>query len=387
MRKNYPESFVNVLDETVFTKKRFDELKKEAKKVRRFVITTAVVEKEVHTGFLSSIKNYCERHDAMMLVLPCADVASKNRAFGWNLDPILKGENIVYNDLKLNKNLFISSIKVSAKQVNPLTGLSRIGQKHGSFIYASPKQFLEYVAGSNKKKIPRALMTPGAITNPDYSTDKYMSARTSYIAESDHVLGAVVVELDEKNNFYFRQLQANPETGSFIDLSVQYNEDGSVERVLPEALILGDWHSGETDQTAYEVMKEVINDTDPKNIFIHDGFDGTSISHHDSGKPLVKAIKSQKKVTSLEKEIKKYAADLDELSELISDSIIIVKSNHDEHLSRYLVEGRYVMDPENHYYSLDLATKVIEGKDALKFATERYLKNPKRMYWLKRDDE
>jgi hypothetical protein len=386
MRKHHPEIFSNILDETVFTKKRFQELKKDVKGFKRFVITTAVVEKAVHVDFFKSIKNYCSRQKAKMLVLPCQDVASKNRAFNWNLDGILKGEHIVFNDLKLNTNLFISSIKLSAKQINPLTGLSRIGQRHGSFVYASPKQSLEYVADSNSKGIPRALMTPGAITAPDYNTDQYMSARTSYIAENDHVLGAVIVELDNNNLFHFRQIQANPETGSFYDLGVQYSADGKIKTVRPEALILGDWHSGSTDPVAKAVMRQLANDVKPKNLILHDLFDGKSITHHNEGKPLVKARNAMNNKHSLKQELEGVSKDLTELLTWVDNSIIVVKSNHDEHLDRYLVEGRYVNDPQNHYEALKLAQLLLEGKDVLKEVISESLKQPERLYWLKRDD-
>jgi hypothetical protein len=387
MRKNYPDLFKDVLDETVFTKKRFQKLKSRVRGSQRFIITTAVVEKKVHPEFYSSIKTYCKRNNTELLILPCQDIASRNRAFNWNLDGILKDDNIIYNDLKLNGNLFISSIKLSAKQINPLTGLSRIGQRHGSFVYASPKQSLEFVAESNKKKIPRALMTPGAITIPDYTTDSYMSSRTSYIAENDHVLGAVIVELDSGGIFHFRQIQANPVDGSFIDLHTCYMPNNKVTKVRPEALILGDWHSGSTDPVAKAAFKNLAKVVRPKNLILHDLFDGKSISHHNEGKPLVKAKNVMRNTHSLKSEILGVATDLNELLTWIDDSIIIVKSNHDEHLDRYLVEGRYVNDPQNHYDALKLAVDLLEGNDALKNSVSKNLNDPDRVYWLTRDDE
>ena len=46
--------------------------------------------------------------------------------------------------------------------------------------------------------------------------------------------------------------------------------------------------------------------------------------------------------------------------------IIIVKSNHDEFLTRYLQDGRYISDPTNHYISLKIATALFENEDVLK---------------------
>jgi hypothetical protein len=376
-----------VFDESLFTEARFKDLVKETKKYKKFVITTSVVEKSVDQNFLKSLRSYCRRNKAMLLVLPCADVASRGRGSEWILDPVLKNEHIVYNDLSLNDNLFICSIKLSAKHINPLTGLSRIGQRNGSFVYASPKQALEFVA-TKTKGIPHALMTPGAVTVGDYNTDKYMSGRTSYIAENDHVLGAVVVEISDRKLFHFRQIQAD-KTGSFIDLGVQYDASGKTKRVIPEAFVLGDYHSGETDLQAKQAWKEVCKLVKPKNLVLHDLYDGKSISHHDLNKPGKRAAKAMLNQLSLESEIRGMCSDLNEMMKWVNGELVIVKSNHDEVLERYLNEGRYIQDPHNHYLSLKLAQKQLEQIDPLKYAAEELfgVANKSRIKWLLRDEE
>lgn len=59
----------------MFTAERLESLKDDAKKYKRFFVTTAVSGKAVDANFLASIKNFCERHDALLLILPCEDVA------------------------------------------------------------------------------------------------------------------------------------------------------------------------------------------------------------------------------------------------------------------------------------------------------------------------
>lgn len=376
-----------IFDETLFTEDRFSDLVKKTKKHKKFIVTTAVVEKEVHQGFLGALKNYCKRNNAMLLILPCADVASRNKGSEWALDPILRHENVVYNDLALNSNLFVSSIKLSAKHINPLTGLSRIGQRNGSFVYASPKQALEFVA-TKAKSIPHALMTPGAITLGDYSTDKYMSERTSYIAGIDHIMGAIVIEVADDRLFHFRQVQADKK-GSFIDLGTEYSANGSTKQIIPEAFILGDYHSGETDLQAKQAWKEVAKLVKPKNLVLHDLYDGKSISHHDLNKPGKRAAKAMLNQLSLEGEIKGMCSDLNDLLTWVKGDLVIVKSNHDEVLERYLNEGRYVQDPHNHYLSLKLAQKQLEQIDPLKYAAEELfgVSDKSRLKWLLRDEE
>jgi hypothetical protein len=81
------------------------------------------------------------------------------------------------------------------------------------------------------------------------------------------------------------------------------------------------------------------------------------------------------------------ADDIDYLCELC-DELVIVKSNHDEFLDRYLASGYYVKDPENHRYALDLAAAAMDGHDPLRFAIENIgIKYPDRVRWLDRDED
>ena len=140
-------------EEDVFTKVHLEQLSSDVQKYKRFIITTVVDAKKVNVNFYKSIQNYCKRNDAKLLLIPCADIFSKWKSTtnSWSFDPILRNENFIFKETKLNDNFFISSIKLSAKQIRPTTGLSRIGQRNCSFVFASPKQELEYVVTSTGK--------------------------------------------------------------------------------------------------------------------------------------------------------------------------------------------------------------------------------------------
>lgn len=382
--ENDPTAFENVIDESIFTPQRFKTLQNNVKKFKRFVVTTAVVGCPVHTGFLNSIKTYCEKNDAMLLVLPSADPAS---ATNWNLDPVLGAESIVFNDLALNSNLFLCSIEVSAKQVDPTTGLDRIGQRNGSFIYASPKQRLKFMPVSNVKH-PHAEMTTGAITLPKYlSTTSYMRKRTAYIANHDHVIGALIVELQDNKRYHFRQIQAD-KNGAFVDLGDFYNGD-KVTKMYAEGFSMGDWHSGETDPSAIKAWKEVIDLVRPSKLFIHDGFNGLSINHHERHRQIRRAILAKKGLLNLESEIRTYAKDLDMMASWNHiDEIIVVKSNHDIFLDRWLDDGEYVDDPANYEMGVELARAMVKGNNPLQFGLEMLgLKSKSKIRWLNMDED
>ena len=120
-------------------------------------------------------------------------------------------------------------------------------------------------------------------------------------------------------------------------------------------------------------------------IILHDVFHGSSVSHHDAGKGVTTAIKEAEGRLGLKREceaVKNY------LSAITNQGfkVTIVKSNHDNHLLRFLEEGRYVTDPINYKFSLKLALAATEGKDPLQFAIENELnyKNDN-IKWLEED--
>lgn len=367
---------LDTIDEPLFTEKRANKVKKIISKTKRFIITTAVVGAEVNKLALESVKNYCTVNKASLLVIPAADPAA-NVSNG--LAAELQNESIVFENLDLNDNIAIFALKLSAKQINPTTGLGRFGQRNKSFIFASPKQSLEFVSVGNNR-MPHALMTTGAITKPAYQSSKYMSQRTAFIAEHDHVEGAIIVEIVDDKLYHFRQIQFNSD-GSFIDLGKKYSRDSvSDSKIL--SMVLGDWHSGVTDRKVAHVTFKMIDTFKPEEIVLHDLFNGISISHHVEDLSVTKA---KLNVPSLKYELSITRSDLNLFKSMV-ERVIIVKSNHDEWIDRYLEEGRYIKDPTNFRLALDLAAAKYDGKDPLAYGI--YRDNiPNNIKFLKRDED
>lgn len=379
--------FFKVAEDTkIYTQEYRDALDDEIKKYRRFVITTAVMGKSINKPFVEAIRNYARRNDALLLLLPCEDVASRGKKAGsLEISSELSDFKVIFKDTYLSKNLCLSAIKVSAKQINPLTGLDRIAtSRSASIIVASPKVFLRYVANMHYDT-PLALMTTGAITENNYDNDLYMSKRTSVLAENDHSYGVVIVELDENEIFHFRHAQASP-YGSLTDMGVDYLPDGSTVQLENTVMVVGDSHVGYHDKELYYCTLKAAKELKVNNVVLHDIFNGTSISHHDVGKGITRAIKANKNELGLELEclaVKKYLEFIEEQDLDIN----IVESNHDQHLLRYLEEGRFVSDPINYQISLKLALASLDDKNPLRYAIENILNyKSDRVHWLKEDE-
>lgn len=381
-----------VTEHTVFSYVKLKELADHLQTYKRFVVTTVISDKPVHQGFYKSIIRYCEENNAKLICIPALDVANRKTYNNYKFPVELKNEAFIASDTKLNENLFISSVKLSAKHIQPTTGLSRIGQRNGSYIFASPKQFLDFTVNSpDSDDQPHAIMTTGALTEAQYNNGRYMSDRTSYIATNDHVIGALVVEIENDKKFHFRQIQADNE-GSFCDLGKMYSPTKTIS--VSPTLVMGDLHAGDHDETVLEVTKQMIKEIGVKNVFLHDAFSGYSISHYDENSPHKKAKKIIESRSNLYDEICTGAKVFEELLEAMpaDGKIFRVKGNHDEWLERYISRAGYVNDVENHYFSLGLAIAYLEDKDPIEYAF-RSLEGDKfieeetlnRIVWLQRN--
>lgn len=366
---------------------------REIKKYKRFVITTAVSGQLLHEGFFLSMKKYCEENNAKMLILPSHDPAHNlDNEIEWMFDPLIVAEDIIFEEASLNSNIFISEIRVTAKQINPVTGLGEISQQRGSFIFASPKQSLEFDAVS-ANKLPHARMSTGACTLPNYKSSRGNSLRTSYLATFQHVMGALIIEIEDDNIYHFRQIQC-AKNGSFCDLGWEYSPE-SKRKVTPK-LVMGDYHAGEHDDVTVEAWIELIQKLGVQEVVFHDMFNGASVNPHEEDDIMLRAERARKGLNVLENEIVIASNEFDRILGLPTVTKgVVVKSNHDDMIDRWLRKGKYAKDVVNYEFATILAANLISSsqkgdkKDFFKTGLE-IAKNPKnanKIKWLSVDED
>lgn len=362
LENKYQDLSDYILNENSFDENYNQKVIKQLKKYNKYVITTAVSNKKVNTNFFNALKNYCQQNNALLVIMPCADVANRRASVKWQLDPALKDYPIIYTDTFLNDNLMISDINVSAKQIHPMSGLHHLCREK-SVIIASTKQELEYIPALIGQ-VPHAIMTTGAITIGDYSNDAFMSKRTSKLAEYDHINGAIIIEKEDNKIFHFRQIQADKE-GNIADLGIIYGANNVNYQDDNICAVLGDLHAGEENYAILQTEKAIIDDLDINTVVLHDIGSMKSISHWDKNKTITRAIKQAHNELSLEQEANYIANTLKSFEDL--NEIYIVRSNHDKFLHRWIESGDYAKDPINLYYALDIVKAFLEGKDPFEF--------------------
>ena len=369
----------NYITESIYDREYTDSIRKVVSKKKYFIVSSFVCGAKVNKKFLSNLRALAKHNNGEILLIPLLDNKNNSDKF---FDNELVDHCIIVDEVDLNSNLTISNIAISARAVDPSSGLPRLGQRNGSTIVGSTKQRLKYVP-TGISSMPHALMSTGTVTDAKYSTSPLFKSKTAKLAEEDHKLGAVVVEIVDNEIFHFRHVEAGPKF-EVIDLGTMAI-NGKITKVKPSALVLGDWHSGKTNPLVAKQTKLLSTKLGVPKWIIHDVFDGDSINHHDNGKHITRAKKANHTGLSIAKEIKHLSKDLNWMSNFL-DEIVIVRSNHDEFLDLYLNTGRYVDDPHNHETALILALIVIRGYNPLEYGVLKENPTLSNVRWLKRDE-
>lgn len=378
--KNHPEAMQEIVEDQIRNPHKLAELDKKIKNCKTFIVTSAVEGGILHKGFRKSIEVCCKKNNAQLLIMPSGKSLE-------GMDPELSGEHWILKDTYLNSNFWLCSMKIPPKSAQPTDKLKRIGQRDGSLIAASPKQFLQFVAVGNER-LAHAVMSTGAITLPNYGSRNGISC-TDYIANHDHIMGAIIVEIVDDSSYHFRQIQAD-EKGNFYSLGIKYTPTG-FKKESPLAMLWGDLHAGEVDPTAKKANFEIMDETGVSTVYIGDGFSGISINHHEEHNKIKRAILASQNKMNLGDEIKDFCNEINEISSRPGvNKVVIVDSNHHDFLSKhYLSEGKYIDEPQNYFLAHELVGAMGKGWNPLQYACEKIynLKNPEKVVWLKLDQD
>jgi hypothetical protein len=270
----------------------------------------------------------------------------------------------------------------------PLTGFETI-TGHRSAILGHPKIELVSIP-TPQSRLPKLLLTTGACTVPNYTRSK-----AGKKGEFHHSYGAVVVETDGAL-FHVRHLNALQD-GSFIDLNWAVSPDGVTEAPRAEALVTGDSHAVSMDpevrQATYEGPSSILSTLHPKRIVWHDVLDFRNRNHHETGNPIQMFKRWVQRQESVEEELRQTLAVIDSCGrEGVKN--IVVRSNHDEALERWLREAGNRHDPVNarFYHECMAALYGTLEKDPganvnmFDFWARRWLKSYSRTRFLQRDE-
>ncbi len=310
-----------------------------------FVVGSAVNNCDVIPGFWQAIGRYCDERQGARLFNPIrynnpkspSETERIRETERWA--PELEG-HMLDDEIRPHPLLSFMTTKAQATVDNPLPLRVNGRTKARSAVIGHPQLCMRTVP-TPSEKLPKILYTTGAVTEK-----RYGESLAGDQADFHHTAAAVVVEI-RGDRFHLREITWDGE--KFIDYDRAYYADRIEIAPRPEALVMGDIHSpygpAANVQHAtfgpgsiYEVLR-------PRRLFLHDTADSKSVNPHEFGKQLTRAAMWAQGKTNLYEEMRKVKGWLRELPEF--EEVLVVRSNHDFFLDRWLEAGERNVEPEN----------------------------------------
>ena len=322
----------------------------------KFVITSAQANVDINIQFLKTLENYCAFNGAQLLILPTSHETSITTY------PKEIEKYLVDNNFSLNKNVkVLGSIKINSTALNPLSGLGSLSK--GSSIVIGHPQLQMMTLPVQSDDSPIIMTTTGTL-----SINKFSDSKAGYRAGFNSIHSATIVELDG-DMFHIRQLEFD--NIGVYDFENYYTTSTIVcDGSSVEAIVTGDEHVTFADEVVKEVtygVNGIVDTLKPKYIVRHDIFDAHSISHHHRNNALMSHKKMSNNSNDVQKEIVKTIQHIIDTtpSKCIN---VLVASNHNEHLNRWLAETDIKLEPWNalaYHYLMFLTLSHIEATDEI----------------------
>jgi hypothetical protein len=317
---------------------------------KRYVFTCAQNNTYVHKDFLRSLHTFCKANSAELIVSTVSynksgfQNSTKDNDSLWydpEIVPFIRNES-----LQVAQGLiFCGELDILPTAVDPLSGFGSYVQ-NCSGIVPHTKVRMESLPRM-KGEHARFLYTTGSVTQRNY-----IQRTAGQKAEFHHVFGALYVEIDDDGDWFARQLIAS-EDGSFYDLSERYTPSGvSTDNVA--SIVWGDIHIEKMDNdvayTSWFSENCILDVLQPDTQFIHDLTDFSRRNHHNINDPhfLVKEYVNRP-FSAVEHDMTMCGIFLSTIGRLWCQTVI-VESNHDQALLRWLKTGDVRQDPENAYF-------------------------------------
>lgn len=312
---------------------------------QRLIITSAQNNTAVDEDFLRCIERYREATGAGLVVIPIkyktinSEDDSTVDTYDESIIDYLCENTLTFS--KCNVKVY-AGLRIQATAENPLSGLDPLSK--GWTVIVGHAQVQLKTLPNLDKRISDILTTTGALTVKNYSKSKLGEK-----ARFNHSLSAIVLEFDD-DVYHLRHLNYDPATKSFFDIDRQYKSDGSIEQHSAEALVTGDEHALFRDpiveQHTYTDEKSIVNTLKPKYIVRHDSLDAYSVSHHHKKNVFTQYAKWKTGFNSIEEELRLTVEYINKTTPDYATSLI-VQSNHNEHLLRWLNEVDIKTEPWN----------------------------------------
>lgn len=315
------------------------------KGISYYIVTAAQNNTKVNQGFLDNLEALAEHYDAKIMVCPFTYSPTTSRTDpddnDW-FDPLIQ-EYLVSERVELAPGLVLCAeiTRVLPTASRPLSGFETYTGRASS-IFPHAKIAMESVPSMKNEKT-KFLYTTGAVTKHNYSRTK-----AGFKGEHHHAYGALIVAVSKKG-WWVRQLNAdNQNRVHDLDVVADGGKIYTGSRIV--ALVSGDVHVATIDPAVLEATwgeNGLAARLQPDVQVLHDVFDMESrpwqdeLSFHRSFEKFVKTR------DSVQNEVTECAEMLNGMILGGAHKTVIVRSNHDLKLEKWLDTADYRKDLVN----------------------------------------
>lgn len=329
--------------------------------VHRFLISAAQDDTPVHSEFLRNMEAYADYIGAHIVIGGHTyqlglfeDHASSANVYAPELHQYL-----CHDRVQLTPDvLYLGSANVLPTTANPLNGW--LTQNHGGHVIVPHSRIALQSIPRLQGQDPRFAVSTGTVTMPNY-TARAAGQKSIF----HHTFGFTMVEIDVDGEVFLRPVSADDD-GSFQDLNTLVMDGKCEGDKRVRAISWGDIHHEQLDDTiaassfGYDrKTKQILNNINildglqPEIQFFHDTLDFRRRNHHNLQDPHVMALVSASGSESVEAEVQEAS---DFIAACTRDfcTTVVVESNHDNALARWLKNVDGAADVKNAYYWHDL---------------------------------
>ena len=285
---------------------------------------------EYNLAFLNVLENYCDYNNAELIILHSPSKSD-------NTDRILElDRHIVSDNFDIGEYITVyANLTIPKTAVNPISGLESLS-KGKTLIVGHPSLQMKALQQFGDAH-PIIVSSTGTISTPDYKLTSKAGAK----AEHNHSYSALILEMDNVEDiFHIRVLNAE-DNGNFYDLDTYYTKSEITNGHKALCLILGDTHVSVIDNDVYNATfknKDSIVNTLKPDIIVHHDLLGMGVlqSHHNTRSFIRRYEKFVEGKDDVNQELSQTAQFLLDNCPEFTSKILIIASNHNEHLFQYI---------------------------------------------------
>ena len=351
-------------------------------RIQRYILTSAQNNTHLHPGWetLITYRDYLDGLDNADCEIIVGTYSYQTATYGkkavkrGTYNPVTANEELWY-DPAIEPYIIDVGVEIAPGLVwcgeqnilptsrNPLVSFEDYNGRKSNIV-PHAKTTMESVA-SMANEPTKFNFTTGTITQRNY-----IQKRAGILAGQSHSYGALLVEVDSDGNWFVRQLHIDDDNvimdvGPQGSGGVRVSPDEVTETDVVKSIYWGDAHAAELSLWIRKLAwgsGGMLDTLRPTHQFIGDIFSMRSRSHHETHDFHRSYRKHAEEQESVQEEVQ-LTTDFANDANRPWCEMIIVPSNHDRHLDRWLNEFDFRRDPLNAKYFCLLQYQILDAID------------------------